>query len=60
MQYIDYMPKRIAEKNDEYFANEKNSLASGIMKGVQDEKKNLLSRTGVLRKSNRRGKEETE
>ncbi len=60
MQYIDYMPKRIAEKNDEYFANEKNSLASGIMKGVQDEKKNLLSGTGVLRKSNRRGKEETE
>lgn len=54
MQYIDYMPKRIAEKNDEYFANEENSLASGIMKGVQDEKKNLLSGTGVLREGNRR------
>lgn len=29
-QYIDYMPKKIAEANEEYFSQEENSLAAGI------------------------------
>lgn len=34
-QYIDYMPKRIAEANEEFFSNQENSLAS-YLKGDND------------------------
>lgn len=33
MQYIDYMPKKIARRNVEYFSDEKNSLLSYVQKG---------------------------
>lgn len=29
-QYVDYMPKRISKANQEFFAKEGSSLASGI------------------------------
>lgn len=32
MQYVDYMPNMIKEANEEYFSNEKNSLAACIKK----------------------------
>ena len=39
MQYIDYMPKKIARRNVEYFSDEKNSLLSYVQKGEKDERK---------------------
>lgn len=39
MQYIDYMPKKIARRNEEYFSDEKNSLLSYVQKGEKDERK---------------------
>lgn len=32
-QYIDYMPRKIAKKNDEFFRTPGNSLAAGLRKG---------------------------
>ena len=37
MQYIDYMPKKIARRNEEYFSDEKNSLLSYVQKGEKDQ-----------------------
>lgn len=39
MQYIDYMPKKVARRNVEYFSDEKNSLLSYVQKGEKDERK---------------------
>ena len=39
MQYIDYMPKKIERRNEEYFSDEKNSLLSYVQKGEKDERK---------------------
>lgn len=33
MQYIDYMPRKIAKRNDEYFTDDGNSLLSCMRKG---------------------------
>lgn len=38
-QYVDYMPKKVAEANEEYFENPKNSLASGITIKKRGDKK---------------------
>ena len=36
-QYIDYMPKKLAEANEEYFNDPEHDLASGLRKGENDE-----------------------
>ena len=36
-QYIDYMPKKIAKANDEYFKQPGHSLAAGLRKGGKHE-----------------------
>lgn len=42
-QYIDYMPKKLAEANEEYFNDPEHDLASGLRKGENDEsEQNLL------------------
>lgn len=33
MQYIDYMPRKIAKENDAYFEEEENSLLACMQKG---------------------------
>lgn len=35
-QYIDYMPQRIAEANEEFFSNQENNLAAWLKKGDCD------------------------
>ena len=35
-QYIDYMPQKIAEANEQYFSNPGNSLAACLKKGESD------------------------
>lgn len=35
-QYIDYMPRKLAEANEEYFNNPEHDLASGLRKGEND------------------------
>ena len=37
-QYIDFMPKKIAQANEEFFSTQENSLASWLRKGEQDAK----------------------
>ena len=37
MQYIDYMPRKIAKQNDTYFEKEGNSLLACMQKGEQNE-----------------------
>lgn len=37
MQYIDYMPRKIAKQNDTYFEEEGNSLLACMQKGEQNE-----------------------
>jgi hypothetical protein len=32
-QYVDYMPKKLAEANETYFRNPENNLASCLKKG---------------------------
>lgn len=41
-QYVDYMPKKIAEASEEYFEDKGNSLAAGITKGGMHGGQNLL------------------
>lgn len=41
-QYVDYMPKKIAEASEEYFEDKGNSLAAGITKGETHGRQNLL------------------
>ncbi len=42
-QYIDYMPKKIAKENDEYFKQPGHSLAAGLRKGGKRGKKTVFS-----------------
>lgn len=37
-QYIDFMPKKIAQANEEFFSTQESSLASWLRKGEQDAK----------------------
>ena len=37
MQYIDYLPRKIAKQNDTYFEEEGNSLLACMQKGEQNE-----------------------
>lgn len=41
-QYIDYMPKKIAKENDEYFKQPGHSLAAGLRKGGKRGKQTVL------------------
>ncbi len=35
-QYIDYMPRKLAEANEKYFDDSEHDLASGLRKGEND------------------------
>lgn len=35
-QYIDYMPRKLAEANEEYFNDPEHNLASSLWKGEND------------------------
>lgn len=52
-QYIDYMPRKLARANDEFF-RQHNSLAANLMKGKRekDGDENLLERPALLPDSN--------
>lgn len=52
-QYIDYMPRKLARANDEFF-RQHNSLAANLMKGKRekDGEENLLERPALLPDSN--------
>ena len=40
-QYIDYMPRRLDAANEEFFNQQEESLASGLIKGERNGGQNL-------------------
>lgn len=56
-QYIDYMPKRIAKANEEYFSHQEHSLASCLKKGEAYGTPGLLQGTGMFPQTERKREE---
>lgn len=50
-QYIDYMPRRLDDANEEFFSQQEESLAAGLRKGGTDGGSDLHLQDGMLSES---------